>query len=199
MVGDEVAPKAPLRVRVQNGAGALLRLIGTGSKPLGDPVPVAGPAFEHEFDAPAEPGWVRAELFDPDLAEQRSAACDGSDTTYCRNMLGITAMTSAMYVRVAATPPPATVLRARLNVRPKPCVRKRLLAHVRGTSLARVRFFVDGRLRGRARVDRRGRWYVHRRTRLRPGRHRMRARVRFADARRTRRDIRAGFRVCKRR
>ena len=199
MVGDETAPGAPLRVHVQSGAGMLLRIVGTGSKLIGEPVPVVGPAFEHEFAAPAAPGWVRAELFDPDLAEQRSAACEAPDTTYCKNMLGITAMTSAMYVRAAPAPPLVPLLRARLTIRPKPCVRRRLLVHVRGTPVRRVRFFVDGKLRRNARVDRRGRWYLHRRVRLRPGRHRVRARVVFADTRRTRRDIRAGFRVCKRR
>ena len=198
MVGDEVAPGAALRVRVQSGAGMLLRLIGTGSKPVGDPVPVVGPDFQHEFKAPADPGWVRAELFDPDLAEQRSAGCDAEGTTYCKNMLGITAMTSAIYLRRPAPRPPPGVVRARLNVRPKPCVRRRLLVHLRGRPVRRVRFYVDGKLRRNARVDRRGRWYLHRRIRLRPGRHRVRARVRFADTRRTRRDIRAVFRVCKR-
>ena len=203
MVGDEVAPRAKLRVRVQNGVGALLRLVATGGKPFGEPVPVEGPEFEHEFEAPAEPGWVRAELFDPDLAAERSAACDGSDTTYCRNMLGITAMTSAMYVRRAPDVTLPVEPGARLNVRPKPCVRRRLLAHVRGLRrsdrIRRARFFVDGRRRGPARVDRRGRWYIHRRVALRPGRHRLRARVTFQGTRRIRRDVRARFRVCKRR
>ena len=32
-------------------------------------------------------------------AEERGAVCDNPQTTYCRNMLGVTAMTSAMYVR----------------------------------------------------------------------------------------------------
>ena len=99
IVGDEVAPGSRLRVRVENGAGTFLRLVATGSRPLGAPVLVTGPAFEHEFEAPAAPGWVRAELFAPDLAEERNALCDLPDTTYCRNMLGVTAMTSAMYVR----------------------------------------------------------------------------------------------------
>ncbi|MEA2386405.1 MAG: hypothetical protein QOJ22_579 [Thermoleophilaceae bacterium] len=197
MVGGEVRPGAPLRVRVQGGSGTLLRIIATGSKPLGEQVPVTGPAFEHEFKAPAEPGWVRAELFDPDLAEQRNAACGESETTYCRNMLGVTAMTSAIYVRSAPGPAPPAVRAPRLNVRPKPCVRSRLLAHVRGPGIRHVRFFVDGRHRGRARVDRRGRWYLNRRLGLRPGPHRVRARVTFTDTRRTRRDLRAGFRVCK--
>ena len=192
MVGDEVAPGTALRARVEGAGGAFLRIVGTGSQPIGEPIAVAGPAFEHEFEAPATPGWVRAELFSPDLAEQRQAACDGSDTTYCRNMLGITAMTSAMYVR---DPTPATAASARLNVRPKPCVRRRVLAHVRGRDLRRVRFYVDARRRGTARLDRRGRWYLHRRIRLAPGRHRLRARVTFTT-RRTPMVLRAVFRRC---
>ena len=100
MVGGRVGPRAPLRARVEGGTGMFLRLIATGGEPLGDPVLVTGPEFEHEFEAPrAAPGWVRAELFAPDLAEERAALCDRPDTTYCRNMLGVTAMTSAMYVR----------------------------------------------------------------------------------------------------
>jgi hypothetical protein len=100
MVGDEVPPGTPLRVRVEGGAGMLLRIVATGGEPLGEPVQVTGPSFQHDFQAPAAPGWVRAELFVPDLAEERAALCgDSTDTTYCRNMLGVTAMTSAMYVR----------------------------------------------------------------------------------------------------
>ena len=99
MVGDRVPTGTKLRVRVQNGAGSFLRLVTTGSRFYGEPVPVTSLDFEHEFEAPAEPGWVRAELFDPDLAAERSAVCDNPETTYCRNMLGVTAMTSAMYLR----------------------------------------------------------------------------------------------------
>ena len=106
MVGDEVAPGAPLRVRVEGGAGMFLRIVATGSKPVGESVAVSGPTFEHEFAAPAAPGWVRAELFSPDLAEERAALCDMPDTTYCRNMLGVTAMTSAMYVRIPESKKP---------------------------------------------------------------------------------------------
>jgi hypothetical protein len=60
---------------------------------------VGGPSFEHRFKATGTPGWVRAELFAPDLAAERKALCDLPDTTYCRNMLGVTAMTSPIYVR----------------------------------------------------------------------------------------------------
>ena len=107
MVGDQVRPGTPLRVRVEGGRGMQLRIIGTGGNPLGDPVPVTSPSFEHAFSAPGAPGWVRAELFSPDLAEQRasmSPLCDQVETTYCRNMLAVTAMTSAMYVRGSKKP-----------------------------------------------------------------------------------------------
>jgi hypothetical protein len=48
-------------------------------------------------------------------------------------------------------------------------------------------------------MDRRGRWYLHRRVALRPGRHRLRAQIVFQGTRRTTRDVRAGFRACDRR
>jgi hypothetical protein len=99
MVGDEVAPRSLLRVRVENGAGMYLRIIKTRGRILGKPVLVGGTSFEHRFKAPGTPGWVRAELYAPDLAAERRALCDRPDTTYCRNRLGVTAMTSAMYVR----------------------------------------------------------------------------------------------------
>ena len=191
MVGDEVAPGSKLNVRVEGGSGMFLRIVATGSKFLGEPVPVATPSFVHEFDAPAEPGWVRAELFDPDLADQRSAVCEMPDTTYCRNMLGITAMTSAIYVGTTARRS-----RPRLTVRPRPCVRRRILARVRGKDIRRVRFYIDGTRRGKARRDRRGRWFIERRVRLSPGRHRVHARVTFTT-RRAPMFLRASFRRCK--
>ena len=99
MVGDEVAPRTRLWVRVEKGTGMFLRLIGTGGKMIGQPVQVTGPWFRHDFRAPGTPGWVRAELFVPDAANQRRL-CDGAaETTYCRNKLGVTAMTSPIYVR----------------------------------------------------------------------------------------------------
>ena len=106
MVGDKIPPGTPLTARVEGGAGMFLRIIATGGKPLREPVPVTGPSFEHAFTAPAKPGWVRAELFDPDLAAERKALCDQPETTYCRNMLAVTAMTSAMYVRGSSKPKP---------------------------------------------------------------------------------------------
>jgi hypothetical protein len=100
MVGDEVAPGTRLRVRVEGGAGMFLRLVRTGGKLLEPAVPVTSPQFRHDFKGPGTPGWVRAELVVPDGTSARRL-CDqpGSPTTYCRNRLGVTAMTSALYIR----------------------------------------------------------------------------------------------------
>ena len=98
MVGDEVAPGTRLTVRAEKATGMFVRIVRTGGAMIGQPIQVSGPWFKHGFRAPAGPGWVRAELFVPDAANQRRL-CDTPDTTYCRNKLGVTAMTSAMYVR----------------------------------------------------------------------------------------------------
>jgi hypothetical protein len=102
MMGDTVPPGSEIRVRVENGLGHFIRLIVDGSSQLGSPVPVQAPSFESELKLPDDVTWVRAELFDPDLADERKVACDplvGSDTTYCRNLLLVTGMTSALYLR----------------------------------------------------------------------------------------------------
>jgi hypothetical protein len=52
---------------------------------------------------------VRAEIFEPDGADEREAACDdalGSETTYCRNALAVLAMTSAIHLLPAEPAPP---------------------------------------------------------------------------------------------
>ena len=76
-----------------------LRIIKTGGRQVGKPVLVSGPRSSTVPGAPAEPGWVRAELFVPDRARSARRSATSRDTTYCRNKLGVTAMTSAIYVR----------------------------------------------------------------------------------------------------
>jgi hypothetical protein len=98
IVGDEVAPGARLTVRVERGTGMYLRLVKTGGRQMGPLIQVTDPWFKHGFHAPSAPGWVRAELLVPDAADQR-ALCNQPQTTYCRNKLGVTAMTSAIYIR----------------------------------------------------------------------------------------------------
>lgn len=190
MVGDAVAPGSPLRVRAEGAAGTFLRVVVDRGTQAFAPVAVGGPAFEHRFALPRSATWARAELFDPDLAAERGAACNGlvgSGTTYCRNLLLVRAMTSAIHLRVGGggEPPPAgagagrlPAGRAFLSV-PRGCVRRPFRAVVSGRSIARVAFAVDGA--GRRGV-RRGARHVLAidPLRMRPGRHRVSARIAFA-------------------
>jgi hypothetical protein len=101
IVGDDVPPGSALRVRVDGAPGSFLRLVTTGGTELGEPIPVTSPSFTYNFTAPDAATWVRAEIFEPDLASEREAACDpllGGDTTYCRNYLLTLGMTSAIFL-----------------------------------------------------------------------------------------------------
>ncbi|MDQ3982403.1 MAG: CehA/McbA family metallohydrolase, partial [Actinomycetota bacterium] len=111
MVGDEIPRASPLRVRVEGAPGALLQVVGTGGRPLGEPVAVTGADFSHDLTPGPEVTWVRAEIYEPDAAEERAAACDGlfgGETTYCRNDLAVLGMTSALFL--AEPFDPATTL-----------------------------------------------------------------------------------------
>jgi len=102
IVGDVVRPRSPLRVRVRAAPGTFLRVITDRGRQAFEPLAVSGVAFEHRFRLPERADWVRAEIFDPDLAEERGVTCDdllGDETTYCRNRLLVRAMTSAIYLR----------------------------------------------------------------------------------------------------
>ena len=107
MVGDSLAPGSALRVRVDNAPGSFLRVLTDEGALAFDPVPVTGTSFEHRFSLSEGATWARAEIFDPDLQEERRSACDadlGTQTTYCRNQLLILAMTSALYFEEATAP-----------------------------------------------------------------------------------------------
>ena len=113
MVGDAVAPGSQMRVRVDGAPGSFLRIVTNGGAEAFEPVPVTGPNFEHRFTMPEDSTWVRAEIFDPDLAAERAQICDepfGGETTYCRNALAILAMTSAMYFEERSSEPSPTTL-----------------------------------------------------------------------------------------
>ena len=99
MVGDTVPSGALLRARVEGAPGAELRVITNGGELAFDPVPVTSPTFEHRFRLAAGT-WVRAEVARPDLAEQRRVVC-ADTSTYCRNLLLVEAMTSALYLDAA--------------------------------------------------------------------------------------------------
>ena len=112
VIGDEVPPSTPLRVRVEGAPGSILEVTGTSGRRLGEPVPVAGPAFTYELTPAADVTWVRAEIYEPDAGAERAAACDGvfgGDSTYCRNDLATLAMTSAIYLAEPFDPATALV------------------------------------------------------------------------------------------
>ena len=101
VVGDTVKGGAALRVRVEGAPGSQLRVITDGGQLAFGEVPVSSTDFEHRFTLPAGATWVRAEIVEPDLKDQRRATCDpvvGDQTSYCRNQILVLAMTSALYL-----------------------------------------------------------------------------------------------------
>lgn len=108
MIGDTVPAGVPLRARVENAPGTQLRVLTDGGTEAFPPVPVTALSFTHDFILPTGT-WVRAEIFVPDAQEERRAVCDGqfgNASTYCRNQLGILAMTSALYLSEGVDPSP---------------------------------------------------------------------------------------------
>lgn len=105
MVGDQVPPGTPLRVRAQGVVlGTLLSVFTNGGAAAFAPVRVTSLNFEKRFTLPASRTWVRAELGLEDLPAERKAICALTGLTsalygYCRNRLLVLAMTSAVYVR----------------------------------------------------------------------------------------------------
>lgn len=103
MIGDTVSSGATLRVRAHRAAGSFLRVITDGGR-LEVELPVRAAEWEHELTVPADRTWVRVELFAPDLAPLRAALCPDAvtgTTTYCRDQLLVTALTSALFLRPA--------------------------------------------------------------------------------------------------
>jgi len=209
MVGDTVRPGTALRARVLGGGGSLLRVITDRGRQAFDPIAVTGDSEEHRFRLPAGATWVRAEIFDPDLARERGVVCDdaiGSETTYCRNLLLVLAMTSALYLRADAPAVPVgvdgPVARGTARLRPlgRRCRRRPFSVTVSGREIQRVTFSLDRRrLRGVRRRGERFRVRIDPR-RLQPGRHRVGARVTFRSASATgARTLRSRFSVCARR
>lgn len=100
-IGDEVPPGTAMRVTADGLTEiGLVDVRANGVTILDDARLV--PEGVISFHAPADTGWVRAELFVPDGKDERRALCNdsfGDETTYCRNALLLRAMTSAIYLR----------------------------------------------------------------------------------------------------
>ncbi len=119
MIGDTVPPNTPMRVRATGLPGpSMVQVRANGATLLSEDNTVLLPAGEVRFAAPANPGWVRATLLQPDAAAQRAGTCDsivGLQTTYCRNHVLVTALTSAIYLALPVEtkdPPGASAIAA---------------------------------------------------------------------------------------
>ncbi len=100
MIGDDVPPGSRMRVRAEGLLGAGFVQVRANSQTLLDQALVL-PGQTVDFVAPSEPGWVRATLSLPDAQAERKQLCDplvGTLTTYCRNKLLLTALTSPIYL-----------------------------------------------------------------------------------------------------
>jgi hypothetical protein len=100
MIGDEVPPGSRMRVRPEGLLGAgFVQVRANGATLLDQALVLPGQSVD--FVAPSDPGWVRATLSLPDLQAERKQLCDpllGTQTTYCRNNLLLTALTSPIYL-----------------------------------------------------------------------------------------------------
>ena len=107
MIGDEVPPKTPLRIRTEGGTGTGLLSVRANGKTAVDREPLAsGDVFT--LDAPAEPGWVRATLSLRNGVTSVDPACSPpypSPVTPCTEDLGVAAMTSPIWVAEAVPAP----------------------------------------------------------------------------------------------
>ena len=99
MIGDTVPPGSKMRVRASGLPGTgFVEVRSNGSTLRSDVALVPGGAFT--FSAPDAPGWVRATLSMPDGKEQRET-CEpvlAGETTYCREQIFLTALTSPIYL-----------------------------------------------------------------------------------------------------
>ncbi|MFA5889856.1 MAG: CehA/McbA family metallohydrolase [Actinomycetota bacterium] len=109
MIGDTVPPGTKMRVRA-DGLGFAGEVevragtVGAGIETPVDDAPLA-PGGSIEFNAPSltagSSGWVRATLRLPDGVAQRRENCNSlrpENTTYCRDHILVTALTSPIYV-----------------------------------------------------------------------------------------------------
>ena len=107
MIGDEVPPRTPLRIRAEGAPGGGVLSVRANGK-AAQPDTRLEPGREVRLNAPAEPGWVRATLYlqngtgavDPNCAPPESPPI-----STCTEDLAVAAMTSPIWV--ADPPPPA--------------------------------------------------------------------------------------------
>ncbi len=102
-IGDTVPPGTRMRVRSANGVQAgIVRVRANGRTIVDTPTLALGSGVR--FRAPADPGWVRATMLVLPPPTGLGALCTALDgtplaTTYCRNQLIVSGLTSPIYLR----------------------------------------------------------------------------------------------------
>jgi hypothetical protein len=96
-VGKDVPPGAKMRVLLEGGKfEGVVRVRANGRTILEQPLKPGGSI---DFTAPAEPGWIRAELWAKDTTGLPDLCQNDSDPYVCPNDFGLLGLTSAAYVR----------------------------------------------------------------------------------------------------
>ena len=102
MVGDEVPPGTAMRVRVDGAGGGLVDVRANGVTIVDDAHLAPGVAVSFTSPADRAWGWVRATLSAPEpVVATIGPMCQaraGDRTSYCRDRVGILALTSPIYL-----------------------------------------------------------------------------------------------------
>jgi hypothetical protein len=110
MIGDTVPPGSKLRVRASGLPGPGFVEIRANGATLHQDVPLL-PGGAFTFEAPNVGGWVRATLSLPDGEGERAENCEpvlAGETTYCRERIFLTALTSPIYLGAVTEEPSGT-------------------------------------------------------------------------------------------
>jgi hypothetical protein len=155
MMGDVVKPGTPMRVRAEDLArDGVVRLRANGRQLGADRA--IGPGGEVRFEAPAQPGWVRATLLMDSVSEPRAEGCGSeqgqAEIFNCRGDLIIVALTSPIYLDEPETSFALKAVSRRTLSEAR--LRRPLRVAIRSTKAARVRVTLKGRLRPKGRRSR---------------------------------------------
>ncbi len=108
MIGDEVPPGTPLRVRTEGAPMAGIVNVRANGTTDGEDTPLA-PGESRVLTAPDEPGWVRASLYLQDGVSPVDPGCappEDPPASLCSVDLSVAAMTSPIWVGEKAGDPP---------------------------------------------------------------------------------------------
>lgn len=107
MIGDEVPPGTPLRIRAEGAPGRGLLRIRANGKTVEPDGQELEPGGEVRLAAPADPGWVRATLYLENGEDEVSCEPSEPNNTLstCSKDLAVAAMTSPLWVGRPALAP----------------------------------------------------------------------------------------------